>query len=356
MAESIIFIIVGVLTIAISTAAGYVTKKYLPVTRKNNQKEPHHIHDKKIPRAGGMILWTMMLIGSLCFITQSKSTIGILLASTILLIIGLLDDRYKLKASTQLAGQILAIIIVIASGIGITYITNPFGDFLWLNTYEFTVLTINHVGYQITLFADLLTLIWLLAMMNITNWIDGTDGVAPSIGIVASFVIFALSLKENVNQPETALMALLLGAGLIGFLYWNKPPAKLFLGTAGSMLVGFYIGILSIISGSKLATTLLVMGLPFLDAIWVIVKRFIKHRSIWKPDQSHLHHTLLRLGFSKKQIVMIIVSISTGFGFIAITVQHKEKALSFILLLAIVCVLALAITIKKKQDAKKNSR
>lgn len=345
--ELIRYAVIGCMTLIASIAAGWIMLGHLPIVRKKDERERHHHKVIAPPRIGGFILWSAMTAGCIALVGISRELIGMLIASLVILIAGAVDDRRRLSVSAQLFWQIIAVLIVILGGIGVEYITNPFGSFIWLNGVRAAVFTINGGQLEFTLFADLFTILWLGAMMNITNWIDGIDGLAPSIGSVAAIVIFLLSLKPTIDQPETATLALILGMALIGVIFWNRYPAKLELGTQGSMLVGFYLGVLAIYSGSKIATTLLVMGLPMLDGAWVIMKRLVKKRPIWQADRSHLHHTLLSTGFTHGQVVGIMTIIATGFGIIALVTQLREKAVSFLLLLCTVAALAFGLSVKK---------
>lgn len=319
------------------------------------------IHKKPIPLLGG---WAV-LCGFLIVFWQSFNTdffagfpqkyfIGILLAGTIIMLGGTLDDKFNLPAKIQWIFPFLAGLTIVGSGIGIDFITNPLGGIIPLNQWEISIFSINGIAYQITLLADLFTIVWLMGMSYTTKFLDGLDGLVSGIGIVASFVIFGLSFLPEVNQPHTAILSLALAGACFGFLIWNWHPAKIFLGEGGSLMIGFMLGVLSIISGGKIATALLVMGIPILDVLWVIGRRlFIEKRSIFQADRKHLHFRLLDAGFTVPQSVGIFLSLSALFGGLAIILRGKDKLLLLLgTILAMIILVGLVVRKYQKENKK----
>lgn len=158
-----------------------------------------------------------------------------------------------------------------------------------------------------------------------------------------------LSLTEKVNQPITATIAIIFCGSLLGFLFYNFNPAKIFLGEIGSTLSGFILGILSIILGGKIATVLLVMGIPILDVAWAIIRRIFYGQSPFKADRTHLHHRLLDIGLSQKQAVAILYSISAFFGILAIFLQSFGKLIALVSVFVTMLILAIIIVILFKK-------
>lgn len=218
-----------------------------------------------------------------------KNIWGIFAGSLILMIVGFVDDKYDLRPRYQLLGSLAAVLVVIASGVGIDFITNPFGGLIRLDTWRTELFDFQGIPYRIFWIADFFTFIWLMTMMYTTKLLDGLDGLVTGITAIAAFFIFFLSLQ--IQQPFTALMALILAGSNLGFLFFNFNPAKIFLGEGGSLWAGFMLGSLAIISGGKVATTLLILGIPLLDLLWVVFRRVFKDKSSWsKADKKHLHH------------------------------------------------------------------
>lgn len=322
--------------------------------------DPRHIHKYPIPLLGGIAVFVSFVV-VLCFFAftgssilgahvSMKQIIGVIVGGLVLIIGGALDDKYDLKPQYQFLFSLAAVFVVIASGIGIREITNPFGGVINLATWERVLFWYHGVGYRITLPADALTAMWLLVMIYTTKFLDGLDGLVSGVTAIGALAIAALTMMTRWYQPNVGFMSLIFAGALIGFLVFNWHPAKIFLGNGGSMFAGFMLGILAVISGGKIATALLVMGIPFLDAIWVIVQRIMHHRSPTKGDRSHLHFRLLDLGFSHRQAVLFLYAISLAFGATTIFLQSKEKliALGVLAVCMVFLVVYVAVRFKPK--------
>jgi len=304
--------------------------------------EKRKIHTKPTPLLGGVGIFLSFasVVLLVTFFTDDllggyllpKHILGILFASTVLIVGGILDDKYSLRPRYQFLFPLVSAIIVIVSGIGISYISNPFGTAFDLETIKVHLFTINSLPYFFVLLADLFTILWLLGMTYTTKILDGLDGLVSGLTVIAGVVLFFLSMKEQIMQPETALLSLILAGSFFGFLFWNFYPAKIFLGEGGSTFAGFMIGTLSIISGGKLATALLIMSIPIIDLTFVLIERIWKKQSPVKTaDTKHLHFRLKALGLSTRSIVLIIYSVSAILGVIALTFEGKTKIILFAL-------------------------
>ena len=254
------------------------------------------IHTERKPRIGGIAIWLVVLL-TLVILPQTpagnlldfghpgalgidRSIWGVLCGLMVILGFGLLDDLYSLKWGWQLLGQILAAFALILAGIGPTFINLPL-----LGTVNLSPLA-----------SALFTLIWTLTLINVMNFFDGLDGLAGSMAITSALVMMVISL--NLGSLGTATLALILLGAVAGYLPWNWHPSKIFMGTVGSETLGFMLAVVAIISGAKVATAVLVLGIPVLDAVLVVVRRLRAGVSPFKADQRHLHHRLLRLGLS----------------------------------------------------------
>ncbi len=192
-----------------------------------------------------------------------------------------------------------------------------------------------HLALPIAIFV---TLIWVVATMNAINWIDGIDGLAPTVTLVASTVLFLHTFfwPRAVPQFTISILPLVLGAALIGFLPFNWFPARITLGDAGANFLGLTIAAISIVGGAKLATALLVLGLPLLDLGWVTISRAARGQPIATGDKSHLHHRLLARGWSVGRIVAFVGGVSLFFGVLSLLLPTKEAKLGAMLTLAVV--------------------
>lgn len=325
----------------------------------NDIPSPRKVHDKPIPLMGGIAVYLSFIITILLFwnnlldgIIEVKHLVGLIVASTIIMIGGVIDDRYSLRARYQILFPIIATIIIIVSGIGIKYITNPFGGFLHFDEWKILLFWYHGVPYYFTVIADIFTFVWLLGMMYVTKLLDGLDGLATGIGIIGSIIIFIVSLFWDVANSATSILALISAGALFGFLIWNWHPAKIFLGEGGSVLIGFILGVLAIISGGKIATALLVMGIPILDVAWVIVRRvFFNHGRIAEADKKHLHHRLLNVGLSHRQTVIFLYIITGIFGLISVVQHTMGKLTSLLILVVFMAILAYLLVKKASKEA-----
>lgn len=314
---------------------------------------PRKIHKKSVALLGGLgiFLGFAVTLGYYALFTDrildsyilGKHLLGILGAGVILMIGGILDDKFSFRPSRQFIFPVLAALIIIVSGIGINYITNPLGGIIRLDAVKWQIFSIGGLPYYITLFADLFTLAWLLGMVYTTKFLDGLDGLVSGICVIGSFVLFFLSLRPEVMQPETALLCIILAGVAAGFLIFNFHPAKIFLGEGGSTFIGFTLGTLAIISGGKIATALLCMGIPILDVVWVVARRAITKKSPFSGDRKHLHFRLLDIGFSHRQAVLFLWFLSACFGITALFLKGREKLIALGVLAFIMIVLAVVL-------------
>jgi len=302
-------------------------------------KRPRDVHLGNIPRWGGvaliLVFWLAVFLDK--NLVTDKPLWGLLIGSAIILIFGIWDDLKELSPKVQLIIQILLALIIIGVGVSVDYLRNPFGGVIQLNQFGF-----------------LFIIAWIVLIMNVVNWLDGLDGLASGVSLVGFAVIFLLSISSIVNQPPIGILAAILIGALMGFLIFNFPRRRgsiIFLGTSGSMFLGFMLGSLSIYSGSKVATAGLVLGVAVLDAIWVIWQRLKNGVPIWKSDQRHLHHQLLKLGLSQRQVVGLYLVLSIAFGAIALISGTQGKLLAFLGLCAIMGLLFYGIRNHPEPDA-----
>jgi|GEM_PF-3808033 len=273
------------------------------------------VHSVATPLLGGLAVFTAA--GIALFIAAQtgifnyplQSVVHIILAIAVLVIVAYVDCIKELPAKTQFIFQIIAAGLVTMAGIRINFI-EIMGIFINFNLFNFT-LQLGSIALQFSPLADLVTILWLVGIVNAINWIDGLDGLSTTIMTVSVFTMMLLGVK-NSEFFAAALAASLLG-GLIGFLPFNLPPAKSFIGTIGVFVGGFVLGILAIVSNTKLTTSIIVLAVPLLDMIWVLLGRFKRHyKDLNSPldllkinDKTHLHHRLMSLGIGKAQVLWI---------------------------------------------------
>lgn len=297
-------------------------------------KSPRKIHGSPMPLGGGVAVYVAFAIPTLAVLIGTshftsgemgvREFVGMLLGGLVLVIGGLLDDRYDLPARTSFCFSVLGACIATACGIGVTRLTNPFGDPFVLAPFV----------------SGAFTFLWLLGTTYTTKLLDGLDGLVASIGTVAAVLILSLSLSPQFFQPDIALLSAIVAASLVGFLLWNWHPARIFLGEGGSTVIGYLIGVLAVISGGKVATALLVLGIPALDVAFVIVRRLWKKKNPFtSSDKDHLHHLLLAKGFSQRQVVCMYAVTALAFGVTTLLFSSWQK-LIVLCILGIVAVTA----------------
>ena len=311
--------------------------------------EPRKIHGKPMPLLGGLAVFLAFMVALAAYlfwghvnflVVPMRFFDGIIFGALILLLGGFLDDKYHLPPKVLWIFPAAAAIIVIISGIGvgIKEISNPFGAPINLN---FILLGLPA--------SVIFVFLWMMGMMFTTKFLDGLDGLTSGISFIAGLTLFFLSLTPKVNQPITATLAIIFCGALAGYFAYSYNPALIFLGEGGSTFLGFILGVLSIILGAKIATALLVMGIPILDVAWVIVRRLWYGASPFKGDRKHLHFRLLDIGLSQRQSVLLLYGISAVFGFTAVFLQSFGKLIALAILFVVMIALAVLVVMLYKR-------
>jgi UDP-GlcNAc:undecaprenyl-phosphate GlcNAc-1-phosphate transferase len=303
------------------------------------------IHSRPTARLGGLAIYVafsivvIVLLFTSPQLTSGEITamhyIGLLIGGLVLMIGGAIDDRFDLPPWLSFFSPVLATLILIGAGIEVEKLTNPFGGVVYLTSLQ----------------SDILVFVWLMIVMYTTKFLDGLDGLATSVSSIGAFMIVLLSLTAAYYQSDVALLASVAIGAFLGFLFWNFHPASIFLGEGGSTFVGFVLASLAVISGGKLATALLVLGIPLLDVVWIIIRRWKKGgiRSIFRADRKHLHHRLYDLGWGQKQIVFVYIFIAFAFGASTLFLQSREK-LTALVLLALLMLIAAVILVQHEKS------
>lgn len=313
------------------------------------------IHNRPTPLLGGVAIFLSFLMCLIIFwflgylndgVLKSAQLSAIIIGGLILIIGGVLDDKYNLKPWQSFLFPLIAVIVAVGLGIAVKYITNPF--IAGTGPYGRALFYFNLIDLKIISFGALFSFFWLLGMIYTTKFLDGLDGLATGIGLIASLILFVVSLFWDVPMSATSILCLIMAGSLAGFLIYNFYPAKIFLGESGATFIGFVLGSLSIISGGKIATALLIMGLPILDVFFVIIQRLFYHQHIYQGDLRHLHFRLLAVGLSTRQAVLLLYLISLIFGSAAIFLQSQYKVVAIGVLVVVMAGLVIGVTIKYK--------
>ena len=270
-------------------------------------KDERRMHKKPMPRFGGIAIYLGIMAALAVFALKDQGITSVMTGCTLIYMLGLIDDLKDLKPLVKLCGQIVCATVVYIMGVRIEFITNYFGPG-------------NMAFGDVACF--IITVLWLIAITNAVNLIDGLDGLAAGIAAISALCIGYVAYIHGQYVPTLAMMAIA-GAAL-GFLPYNFNPAKIFMGDSGSELLGFSIAAVSILGTVKSATIVvviipaLVLGLPIFDTVMAIFRRLAKHQSIGTADKDHLHHRIMKAGFGQKRAVMILYCISGIMGIVAV--------------------------------------
>ena len=316
--------------------AGMGTLAMRAIARKYNiadHPSERRINTKPVPRAGGLaVAGAFALIGTLLVVFSaqlglsagtgsaeltSDGAAALLLGTVIAGVIGLIDDRYDLRARWQIIGQFLIALIPIAFGLRIAFISNPLGagDLLFPDAIALGV-----------------TIFWTLGMQNSMNFIDGLDGLSGGISLFAAVTLGVIALPTS---PLLAALSFTLAGALAGFLRFNFYPASIYMGTSGILAVAYALAVLALLGTAKVAAALLILGVPIIDALFVIVGRIAAGRSPYTPDESHIHRRLLSYGFSHRGSVLVLYALTAALSILALLLTGSATLYAFMGLLVV---------------------
>lgn len=315
----------------ISLAATYfVVKKakFLGVLDDpRKRRHPAMLHTKAVPRGGGLSLFSAIFITSLLFLPLDQRLVGILVGGGIIVLIGFLDDRRDISPYWRLVGQVLAALVVVASGIGIAFISNPLGSgVLNLSQPQIHFDMFGATRHLWVLSAGF-ALIWIIALTNAVSWSSGVDGQLSGFVVIAAGILAILSLhfSADITQwPITILASATCGA-FLGFLPYHTYPQKIMPGFSGATLAGFMLAVLSILTTAKVGTLLLVLSIPIIDAFYIVARRLLSGKSPFRGDRGHLHHRLLAAGWSKRKIAFFYWGATALLGILALNLNAHHK-------------------------------
>ncbi|MBP7992789.1 MAG: undecaprenyl/decaprenyl-phosphate alpha-N-acetylglucosaminyl 1-phosphate transferase [Candidatus Magasanikbacteria bacterium] len=303
----------------------------------NPRAHERKIHHGLMPLGGGLAIFltffgivSVGLVSGLLTLPSIPilNLWAVFVGAAVLMIGGWLDDAYQIRPRYQIIFPLLASAILIGVNFGPEIITNPLGG--TINLAHF--FSISGTALNI---ANLVLFAWLMGMMFTTKFLDGLDGLVAGMTAIAGLVIFFLTQQAAWYQPDVSFLALLLSGASVGFLIWNWNPAKIFLGEGGSLLAGYLIGVLAVISGSKIITTLLVMGIPALDVGRVIFARLKRGHTLSTGDSEHLHFKLIKAGMSQRQAVGLYYGVALVFGLSTLFLSNLFKLIAFAILVGI---------------------
>jgi UDP-GlcNAc:undecaprenyl-phosphate GlcNAc-1-phosphate transferase len=302
------------------------------------KKHPKVLHTYPVPRGGGIAVFLAIVLSSFLYLHIDQHLIGILCGGFLLVVVGFFDDLFDLNPYPRLLFGFVAAMCVVLSGIGIAFITNPLGG---------GILHLDSLQYHFQLFgeqrsfwvlSDLFALVWIVWSMNMVNWSKGLDGQLPGIVVIAASIIAFLSFRftEDVTQWNVSILAAITAGAYLGFLPYNFYPQSIMPGYGGGTLAGFLLATLAILSGAKVATMIIVLGIPTVDGLYTIIRRISSGRSPVWGDRGHLHHRLLDFGWGKRRVAIFYWIVTAILGFIALQLNAQQKLFTIVTLTLII--------------------
>jgi UDP-GlcNAc:undecaprenyl-phosphate GlcNAc-1-phosphate transferase len=359
-----------------------VTALLTPALIRLSQREgwvavpgPRHVHRAPTPTVGGLAMIAgfaaaLLLSFALARLDPAlrrspfeQLRLGLLLAgASIVACVSLIDDLRDLPPLPRLGVHIVAALLAV-------------GPYLWdrrlypdvmgtpteargiiLTAFNFPFVQQIHLHELSPWLAVGATVFWIVGMQNMVNWADGLDGLAAGVTLIAASILALHTLRLEPPQYTVAFLPLALAGACAGFLPFNFHPARTFMGDVGAMTIGYILGVSAIIGGAKLATALLVMGVPLIDMAWLIVSRTVQGRSAARSGRDHLHHRLLDMGLSQRQVVGIYYGLSALFGAVALLeVPPAAKLVALLILGALVIGLLLYAGLSKRGVARQEA-
>lgn len=317
LAALVTVLVVTPLVIKFAVKVGAVDK---PNARK--------VHSKAMPRIGGLAIFIGVIVGYFVGGLQYENVTAITLGAIIVVLIGIIDDFKELSAKVKLLGQLVAASLIVASGLTIDFISIEFLGSVNLGFWSYP-----------------LTIFWIVAMMNAINLIDGLDGLSAGVSAIAIGTIAVLAAL-NGNLLILTISAILLGS-IIGFLFYNFNPAKIFMGDSGSLFLGYSIAILSLLGLYKSVTLfsfivpIILLGVPVFDTTFAIIRRLVNKQPVMAPDKSHLHHRLLSLGLSHRKTVLAIYGLAIIFSVSAILLTEATMWGTILIIIGLLVIIEL---------------
>ena len=308
-------------------------------------KDDRRMHNHPIPRMGGLAIFFGFLLSTLIFVPMDEQYRGMLMGAVIIVVLGIFDDIYSLPASFKFVVQIVAALMAVFSGNVISAISNP------------NIFSQNPV-WELSWLKYPVTIIWIVAITNAVNLIDGLDGLACGVATISSMTLLVIAMVAA-ELPVALLMAALAG-GSIGFLPYNMNPAKIFMGDTGSTFLGFVLAVVSIQGLFKLYTIIsfavpfLMLGLPIFDTAFAFIRRIAHGQNPMHADRSHVHHRLIDMGFSQKQAVAVLYLISVILGLSAVVLTTSGPLKAMVLLVALGAAGAVAARIYSHNNDKRH--
>lgn len=326
-----LYLFLFVLSLGMSLLFTYIVMQFARKKKIFAKPVGRSVHSKPVPYLGGLAIYASFILTLIfaCFLDPSIRSVfsfkfqGLLIAASIVVMLGMIDDLRPIEPQLKLFGQSLAAIVLYMYGFRIEVLSHPFS---------------SHVIHFPMVIGLLITFAWFLGVMNAINLIDGLDGLAAGITVIVSFSLFFPALY--LNSYATLFLLVTLGGATLGFLPYNYYPARIFMGDTGSMFIGLILGSIALLETQYKATTAIALLVPFvalaipiMDEFLAIVRRIMGKKSVFSADKKHLHHRLLAAGVKHKHIVLFLYLATLYLGLFAFLFVLIPEKYSFVLLI-----------------------
>ncbi|MCY9514208.1 glycosyltransferase family 4 protein [Paenibacillus apiarius] len=338
-----VYVVGGLIALLLATGLTPLVKKFAIKVGAVDVPNARKVHTRIMPRMGGLGIYAAFVLALLALMPFIPDTLfgsardgnlvkALLAGGSVIVLVGALDDRFELSAKVKLVGQIIAAcVVVFGFDLTVNFVNVPFGDKYWAIE--------SWIAIPLTIF-------WIVGVTNAINLIDGLDGLAAGVSGISIATILVMAVF--MGNPAVILLCSILLGSIVGFLFFNFHPAKIFMGDTGSLFLGFSLAVLSMLGFKQIAivsfiTPLLIIGVPLSDTFFAIIRRWLQKKPIFAPDKGHLHHCLRELGFSHRKTVLIIYGIAAFFGVLAViqsfAASHDANWVTFV----VICILLVSL-------------
>jgi UDP-GlcNAc:undecaprenyl-phosphate GlcNAc-1-phosphate transferase len=315
------FIFSFIVSISITYITILIYRSLGLVDKSTKKQHPKHIHTEAVPRGGGIPIFIAIFFATLSFVKVDGQIAGIFAGALIIMVTGIIDDLFDISPYSRLGIGMIAALIVVSTGTLISYVSNPLGS--------------GVIQFNMHLITNILTILWIVWGMNFVNMgAKGLDGQLPGVTLIAAIVMGILSFRfvNDISAWPSIYLSFALAGAYGGLLVFNMYPQKIMPGWGGGALAGYFLAVLSILSGAKVATALIVLGVPLMDVIYVIGRRIMAGKSPVWGDTNHLHHQLLAIGWSKRQVALFYWGVTAILGAIALQLNSQMKVYTILLI------------------------
>lgn len=289
-------------------------------------KDERRMHHTPIPRLGGLAIFIGCVVSILLFAKLTQQLYGILIGAAIIVAVGIVDDVHPLGAGIKLILQIISALVAVGNGVVIQTIANP--------------LPFGAEYLDFGIWAIPITVIWIVAVTNSVNLIDGLDGLADGVSTIGALTMLIIALLMG-DIPIAIICGAMVGA-CVGFIPFNRNPAKIFMGDTGSTFLGYMLATVSVIGLFKLYAVIsfvvpfIILGFPIFDTCSAFTRRILKGQNPMRPDRSHTHHKLIDMGMNQKQAVATLYMVATVLGLCAVMIVSSGYMKVILSIVAIV--------------------